>query len=585
MEAQSLITGNGPVYTNYNRGPRKATDRWVGGVFVASLIAFIGWSLARMSGHMFFWEFHEDDFVVEGNSHCVKVPQTHHLDINITKQCADTVVELIAAPLGWGLVGSTLFGVLLVIGFKYRPLALSIVSIVGQVLVPAAIGVYWIKTSSMFFVCEEDDDCAAGGAGEDDEYLRYPAYFLFALSALLAFVYWYIRAAVKFVAEILRFSSDALGKNIWLLPVKLGFYFVYIIFSIGLWFTFVTYFIVGDVTFNSESFDCEFTFAYTTRSSTEIQIYCFFGTLVIGWFFFWGLETRNYVVADTMAHWYYHGVEDGGNISRACRHAFCSHFGSLTGAAFCMWLVESLKKRSRGGCGIFLMCILSYIEFLFKTGVVMMAITGDSFGNSGIEVGKLFWSSFGNADSTAVMWALPNRMMTSLAFVVSALWGTIYGLSSYSVVKVQCDANHLDCVKTSDMTCASLATIYACASGVGTFVICLITLHFLISVLLVIADTGFICFLMDKRDGVVTQPRIHTAFGDMITWRNSQTCCRPARVVRTPKYLAGIAPGYAATVPPTYQSTAISIQTIEVQQQRPPQYQPQQQYQQQHQQQ
>lgn len=121
-----------------------------------------------------------------------------------------------------------------------------------------------------------------------------------------------------------------------------------------------------------------------------------------------------------MAHWYWHGNE-GADIARGTKHAFCSHFGSMAFAGLATWFIERLKQATRTrpnhpiACLIVLIarCILSYIECecgpfgvklalyrvlivlmridLFKMAVIMVAIKGDSFGNSGVAVGRLFW--------------------------------------------------------------------------------------------------------------------------------------------------------------------------------------------------
>lgn len=58
------------------------------------------------------------------------------------------------------------------------------------------------------------------------------------------------------------------------------------------------------------------------------------------------LETRNYITADVIGHWYWHGKE-GSSITRGVKHAFCSHFGSMAFAGLCVWFIEYLKRQAR----------------------------------------------------------------------------------------------------------------------------------------------------------------------------------------------------------------------------------------------
>lgn len=600
-EQQKLLQAptNGNVYTQYNRGPRKATDRWIGVVFIASILTYIIWSAINLTGKMYLWNFVADDWEVDGQGNCV---DKGAFNITVDTSCAATITELVMVPVGFSVVGSTIFGILLVIGFKYAPNVLAWISVVAQVIIPAIGGALLLAYGNKLSTdCINDDDFVDDDDCQSTSTMGYtfPAAMLFIIAFIMAIIYYLIRPAVKFVAETLRFATVALGETPSLIFVKFGFYLIFMVFGLGMWSLVVMYFLSGSVQPSIDTYNpdfptsCAFVQNFEHQSTGSVYAYVLVSCVVCGWFFFWGLETRDYIVADTMAHWYYHGKENGGNISRAIKHAFCSHFGSLAGAGFAMWLIEEMKKRSNSGIlGILVRCILSYIEFLFKTGVIMMGITGMSFGNSGIEVGRLFWSSFGNVTSSTVMWSLPKRMMMMLAFLMSALWGVIYGFSAYAVTLKQCRMGHLTCLGgvgssttpspdsgDDSMTCEQVATIYGAASGAGVFFICFLTVAFIVSILLTIADTAFICFLLDKRDGVVTQPTIHKAFNDMIRWRNSSTCCNRAPRVKPkcPSYLGNIPPGYAACeVPPPYADVRyFNNGNVGQQQQPPPQAQPQ----------
>jgi hypothetical protein len=250
-------------------------------------------------------------------------------------------------------------------------------------------------------------------------------------------------------------------------------------------------------------------------------------------------------------------------------------------AGLATWFIERLKAATRTrpnhpiACLIVLIarCILSYIEYLFKMAVIMVAITGQSFGNSGLEIGRLFWKSFGNMVHSAGVWMFPGRILGTLNFVMALALGAAYGGAAYHPTKKDCENDAYEKVFPCDqdsydnqdgdcLTCSQLATSYSILAGFAIFFIVLFLLSLFAGILLTILDTTFICFLLDKDAGVVTKPQFHKIFGDVLSYR-AKFIKQPATPPKPPSYLAGeVAPRYTVQTsaspnpnPPTY-STA-----------------------------
>ena len=46
-----------------------------------------------------------------------------------------------------------------------------------------------------------------------------------------------------------------------------------------------------------------------------------FGSIALGWFMFWSLETRTYIIGDSIGAWYWHGnANSGNNVMRATKN-------------------------------------------------------------------------------------------------------------------------------------------------------------------------------------------------------------------------------------------------------------------------
>lgn len=588
---------NTPVYSNYNPGPRKATDKIFGGVFVAFIMTFVVWSSVRIAGagvdnSIFMWEYTPNEWVrpttAVAGAACTRVslgptvaptPAPTSPGTAMAGKCEDTFIYMIITPLMIGLLGGVGGGAAIILGFKYKPYHLTYTAVVVQVIMPSAVAIYLMVSSKNANADNTDDDDSTDVYDANDS-LTYPAYFQFGVSLLLAIMYYWMRESLKLVAELLKHSSAVLRDNMCLIPVKAVFCVVFTVVYVALVamvvVSFMTMQVVLDVD-DPDNPDSDFSCRPEVVWDGSTQGYTGLFVVVLGWFAFWSLETRNYIIGDVAAHWYYHG-QQGGDIGRATKHAFCSHFGSLAFAGLATWFIEQLKRyaRNTGGnpisclCSLVARCLLSYVEYLFKMATLMVAITGKPFGASGMDVGRLFWGSFGNMYHSTGVWFLPDRILGALSFIMSLTLGGVYGISQYYWARTECKNGTLTCVTDSwtsdDDMCDNFSMVFAIGGGTLVFLVMLFPLHFLCKMLTVIVDTSFLCFLMDKRDGVVTQPAFHGVFGQVLAHKNKTDAKKIAAAGKNatpPAYLAGVPPGYAVaqappqygTAPPSYQST------------------------------
>ena len=157
---------------------------------------------------------------------------------------------------------------------------------------------------------------------------------------MLGILFFLWRDTLRLCAKLFQITSKGISENATLLPVNIGFAVVGFIIQIGLLAMWVLAITNVDVV-AGEALGCDVSWPSSNRA------YCAFGSLAYGWFVFFVLEARTYVIADTMSHWYWHGAEASGRITRAIKHAFLSHFGTLALGAILLWIIEMLRKRAK----------------------------------------------------------------------------------------------------------------------------------------------------------------------------------------------------------------------------------------------
>ena len=215
----------------------------------------------------------------------------------------------------------------------------------------------------------------------------------------MALIYFCLRQQIRLCAKLFKVSAESLEDNWVLIPFK-AFLGLMTTAMKGALLVLPLYMILGEGYYTPNpaypadptAAPCSWGPAQCTADGdcTRLWAYVSVFLFAFGWFAFWALETRTYIVADMTAHWYWHGKADGA-LGRAVHHGLVTHFGSMAFAGLVMWFVEQCKsivRRAEGGKGcvqilccvlkcLIMMC-LNYLEFLCKMSVVMIGITGKS---------------------------------------------------------------------------------------------------------------------------------------------------------------------------------------------------------------
>eukprot|EP00039_Didymoeca_costata_P027853 m.19359 g.19359 ORF g.19359 m.19359 type:complete len:640 (+) comp6549_c0_seq1:41-1960(+) len=497
-----------PNNTLYNMGPRQKTDKICGYMMIGTIVVFIAWcaigaiTFSSDESYKLPWNVDIENCANNTNG----LAGTY-----LGSEEQDNLAAAIAVPIVLGIIGSFFMGALVLIGFKFFPTFMVYSVVIVKTISPAIVGVYlYVKGQSIAEV--DDDDIQTTGNP-----LAVPAYALFAMSAFIGLIFFCFRASLALSVELFRESSYAMEDNWALIPVNALIVFCSLLLKIGMIFGLVWYILHGspdscvceENVYNNEKF-CQAEWKMT--GSTKILLP--FASFAIGWFMFWSLQTRTYIVADSVGFWYWSG-KDGKNISRAVGHAFGAHFGSLAFAGLVLWIVEFLKKQARKKTAnpfvcmiqLIIRCILSYIEYLCKMSVILVGIAGKPFADSGRDVVDLFTSSFGNMSLSTGIWWIPSMILNAFVVIMSIVWGAGTGFVVYETAKEKIDED-------------SDALLYGLITGVINFIICLFILAFFANVMLSIIDTVFICYLLDKKRGVVTKPKIHEVLESVLSRKN-----------------------------------------------------------------
>lgn len=340
-------------------------------------------------------------------------------------------------------------------------------------------------------------------------------YGFFGISALIALVFFCYRNELDLCARLFKVSSKALSENWQLMPVNAGFGLLVATVKVGM-----LSMIVGAVlTFDVIPVGAVGVYACTPQLQDDWHNFFTYGMFIVTWFGFWALETRDYIVGDTIGAWYWHGAR-GASTTRAVKHAFCSHFGTMAFAGGVMYFVEWLKKKAqyRGNNPLICMaaciarCILSYIEYLCKMSVLMTSITGKSFLDSGQEVVTLFTSSFGSMRASTGVWWIPAMIIGAFVKLASFGFAAMAGYFMYQQLQDQSDS------VAGQQACSDVQLPLTLGIGIGVVVLFLMLflLSFFGQILLTTVDTIYLCFLIDRSKGVVTHQDLHNILSEVI---------------------------------------------------------------------
>jgi len=156
------------------------------------------------------------------------------------------------------------------------------------------------------------------------------------------------------------------------------------------------------------------------------------------------------------------------------------------------------------------MCILSYLEFLCTMGVVVVAITGQPFIDSGKQVVGLFTASFGNMNASTGVWFFPGRILGTFVGLLSFAGAGASGYLMYNVIDTQ---GNPACGK------AWVPVIFGVIIGIVVLFLMLFLLGYFASILLTVIDTVYMCYIIDKSKGVVTHEDLHNIMNEVLASR------------------------------------------------------------------
>ena len=132
-------------------------------------------------------------------------------------------------------------------------------------------------------------------------------YGCFAVSAILAIIFYMYRRELDLCARLFKVSSKALTANWQLMPVATAFAIVVIVVKCGmlimLFMAVLTSNVIPDPNYSTQ-YVPDSQHACTPQIRDSWYQFCVYGFFVITWFGFWALETRDYIVGDTIGAWY-----------------------------------------------------------------------------------------------------------------------------------------------------------------------------------------------------------------------------------------------------------------------------------------
>ena len=335
-----------------------------------------------------------------------------------------------------------------------------------------------------------------------------------------AFYVWWVRDRIPFASAILKAASTAIDSNksvacfaVGMVGVQLLWSLVWCLASLG-----VSSLVAGPSSSSSSNSnsvqlgngllvaDASTIVPPTSNSTQTGQLAVLFVSTLS---FVWGAQLLTYIVqfviAATVAAWWFES-ETSNAVKNGINRAFTSSFGSLSLAALIVAIIEASKRVSKAAteaakkdkahvaiiitaaiCTCIIGCIQEIIEYFQSWAICVMAITGDTFFNSGKEVIRLFkergWTAIVNDN-------LIGPALTIACFapaLISALVGSaLTGLFAVN------DPN---------------AVVYAIIGGVLSFFIGLFMASLMTEIINSSVKTVFVCFAMNPAALYTTHPQ------------------------------------------------------------------------------
>lgn len=496
-ESYQPLTGRAAFF-NYQRTPKDRGWGVAWAIAFASSLACGIYALLNRNKH--FTTLYNTDYLNDP-AHCPAHPHDRNLLADEGKEFnPQYFLEASGLCLGVSAVGSVLLGLLLLALFKHRPHGTVGFCAGLQIALPLSMAITAI---------------ASGNAGAS-----FPFFFL---AGMLALVYWLYRQQLVLVGRLLSQSVRALSALPSMVVAALGLQFVGILVSLPLAASLFAAYTNGAVGPNprvtkhadSQCLDADGNAVLCCAWVTErwVSWYMALGGIVLTWTSLLVFTIKLYTLSGATAQWYFApvgGARLEGATMRSLKYALGPNFGSLALGSWVLTVIQYVRaalenirqQAAENGGGFLVACIAGCLDLLYslfqqltKFGIVTMAVTGDGFWESCRFAFDLLTRNLLN---TVGVWWFPGMILSTTAFLLSAVWGLVaFGVSYASWGR-------------DDLAMQSGAVL-----GGVAFVTSMVTLSFINSILLNVVDALYICWAMDIDAGSTTDRYIHEVFSSL----------------------------------------------------------------------
>ena len=230
---------------------------------------------------------------------------------------------------------------------------------------------------------------------------------------------------------------------------------------------------------------------------------------------------RMFTIGGSTAQWYF--APPGttgfkGTVKRSLTHGIKSQFGTICFGGLIMSIIEIIRNmvekaqrenRNNGVMAVLTCCVnllwqcfAEIIGFISKFAIVYAAISGDAFCDSARKVTTILQNNY---LSTFAVWWLPSMILRTTAFIVSVVFGVVFGILS---------SNYFDDESRG---------VESFVLGLFCFLISLTILNFCLTVLLDVVDAVYLCYGIDKDLQMLTKPEIHDVMDEVVKKQSKNT--------------------------------------------------------------
>lgn len=396
------------------------------------------------------------------------------------------------------LSGPFALGVLFLLRVYTKELVYATLPLI--ILLPIVLNLTW------FILCQRSEECLK----EFDPAGQYVLFgIILLMCALMIYVIYSNWDRIQLTIRIVKTSSEALHQNLALLFVLPGLSLVLVVFCVP-FVIFIGYsYTNGKVVPNpdvlaGESIQCARgtdTPCCVWQTASWVPYYMYLSGFSVLWSSTIMAQIQVFTISGTISQWYF--AQAGSSAMNSTRRALSVAFGPSFGTACLAGLVVAIVRIIRGAANstdneqaqesalaIFLRAclqsILDAVEFFTRFTTNFAAITGESFCNSASMTYNLLKR---NLLSTVLVEIISDRLLAMVTFVLTLVYALlIYGVLSLST---------------------SLAKDQKLIAAVLSWLIVFLVLVLFVRVLSNIIDTVYICYAMDKDQGVVSKSEVH----------------------------------------------------------------------------